>query len=389
MAAAVQIGIEPEHAKRDLVPAFDFLCACCQGPAGEPAIAAAVDSARDWGAILTLASSHRLLPAVHSALQGRKDVPGSIQAALAARFSAHSRRVLRFSAALVAILREFATRGIEVILHKGPGLAKHLYGDPAMREFGDLDLLVQAKDVAHARAALVELGFRPHLELTARQERSYLRAGYEYAFSSSLGPNIVELQWQIVPRFYAVAFQPEELFRRSVEVEGEGERVRMLCDEDLLLTLCVHSAKHCWSQLGMVRDIATLATRPLDWLWIFAEAKRLGILRILAVSLMLGRNLMGTEVPPEAFTGADFGERESIAHVVEDRMRHNLEPATESLGYFRFMMRLRENWRQRMQFAGRLALTPSVGEWNAIRLPDTLFPLYRGVRMLRLLKCAF
>lgn len=389
MTAAAQIEFAPEQARRNRITAFDFLCACCRCPAGEPELTAALNSASDWGPGLALASSHRVLPAVYAALRERKEVPASIQSALEARFSAHSRRVLRFSAMLSAILRQFAAAKIEVILHKGPGLAKHLYGDAAMREFGDLDLLVHAKDVPRARAALRELGFRPQLELTARQERAYLRAGYEYVFASGLGANVVELQWQIVPRFYAVAFQPEELFRRSIVVEFEGEPARTLCDEDLLLTLCAHAAKHCWSQLGMVRDIAALSARPLDWPWITNEARRLGILRILAVSLVLARNLMGIELSLEAATGAGFDECEVIAAVVEDNMRNNLDPDTESLDYFRFMMQLRENWQDRARFAARLVFTPSVGEWNAIQMPDVLFPLYRGVRMLRLLKRAF
>ena len=369
--------------------AFDFLCACCQGPAGEPTVEAALGSPLDWGAVLTSASSHRLFPALHAALQGRNDVPASIQSALNARFLAHNRRVLRFSAALSAILRQFAAAEIEVILHKGPALAQHLYGDSSMREFGDLDLLVHAKNVARACAALRELGFQPHLELTLPQERAYVRAGYEYAFASSLGPNIIELQWQILPRFYALAFQPDELFRRSVEIEFEGQRARMLCDEDLLLTLCAHAAKHCWAQLGMVRDIATLARQPLEWSWIIGEAKRLGIVRILTVSLVLGRNLLGVDLPPQLATDAEFRRSEPLATVIQQQMKAAAEPNTESLAYFRFMMRLRESWHHRFQFAARLAFTPSVGEWNAIHLPDNLFPLYRGVRLLRLLRRAF
>lgn len=385
MATVPQLEFQAGQAKRKNITAFDFLCACCQSPTRESALA----SGPDWAHVLSLASSHRLLPALYAALQGRNEVPANIQSALNARFLAHSRRVLRFSAMLSAILQEFAANRVEVILHKGLALAQRLYGDSSMREFGDLDLIVRAEDVPRAHAALRELGFHPRLELTKKQERAYLRTGYEYAFASSLGPNIVELQWQILPRFYAVEFQPEELFRRSCEIEFEGQRARMLCDEDLMLALCVHAAKHCWSQLGMVRDIATLATNPLDWCWIFAQAKRLGILRILTVSLVLGRNLMEIDVPPEAFTGVGFSECESIAGIVEHAMRRNHEPDTESLDYYRFMMRLRENWQDRARFAARLVLTSGIGEWNAIRLPDILFPLYGGVRALRMLRRVF
>jgi Uncharacterised nucleotidyltransferase len=67
----------------------------------------------------------------------------------------------------------------------------------------------------------------------------------------------------------------EPLFQRSVEYEFEGMRARTLCNEDLMLVLCVHAAKHEWFQLGMVRDIAALARLELDWQWTMFEAGRL------------------------------------------------------------------------------------------------------------------
>jgi len=48
------------------------------------------------------------------------------------------------------------------------------------------------------------------------------------------------------------------------------------------------------------------------------------------------------------------------------------------------MMDLRERRRDRISFSWRLGVTPSTGEWSAIRLPGPLFPLYRAVRLFRL-----
>jgi len=50
------------------------------------------------------------------------------------------------------------------------------------------------------------------------------------------------------------------------------------------------------------------------------------------------------------------------------------------------MLRLRERTRDQLRFAARLALTPSVGEWQSVGLPAPLFPLYRVVRLFRLAK---
>jgi hypothetical protein len=281
-------------------------------------------------------------------------------------------------------MRQFEKHSIKALAHKGPVLAQHLYGDPAMRDFGDLDFLVSTTDVPRARAALQELGYKPRFELTPLQEREYFRSGYEYVFGSAAEPNLIELQWQIVPRFYSIPFSMGRLFQRSIECEIEGVRVRTLSDEDLILVLCVHAAKHGWSQLGMIRDIATLARFELDWNWIESEAGRLGIQRIMAVSLELARTLLGLELPRALAFKPSVVDIRNIVSEIQQRMIRGEEPATESTRYFRSMMNLRERWQDRARFVGRLAFTPSIGEWQAVSFPDRLFPIYRVVRVWRL-----
>ena len=54
--------------------------------------------------------------------------------------------------------------GVRSILLKGPALARWLYGDGALREYDDCDLLVDPRDVKVAGEALARLGFAPLLE---------------------------------------------------------------------------------------------------------------------------------------------------------------------------------------------------------------------------------
>jgi hypothetical protein len=364
-----------------------LLLACSDSACNrESDLTAILASPLHWDSVLRLASHHRLLPALHSALYGRDDVPASIRSAIGARFQNHERRVLRFSAELARIWRQFEQHKIPVLAHKGAALGQVLHGDPAMRKFGDLDFLVKAADVGRARVALQELGYAPKIQLSLRQEKEYLRTGYEHVFGLNAERNLVEVQWQIVPRFYSINFDMEAMFARSVDLDLDGLRLRTLGREDLMLVLCVHSAKHEWSQLGMVRDIATLARLDLDWNWIESEAQRLGIVRILAVSLSLAESLLSLDSFVHQRFEAEICKVREIAAALQDKIIAGADDDTESLRYFRAMMGLRERWQDRMRVAWRLAVTPSVGEWQAVGIPDSLFSLYRGVRAVRLLK---
>jgi Uncharacterised nucleotidyltransferase len=386
LAAAAHLRHGPVPLGPAKQPEFELLLASCGKSVRDSELAALLRSPIKWERLLSLAEQHCVIPAVFNLLQDRPEVPASIQSAVKARFQRNVRNALRLSATLSGILQKFESSGIEVLPHKGPVLAKLLFGDVTMRQFGDLDLLIRGGDIPRARAALQELGYEPNLLLSARQERAYLRSGYEYVFGCDAAKYLIELQWQILPRFYSVGFDMDALFARSVETEFEGQRARMLRKEDLMLVTCVHAAKHEWSRLGMLRDIAALARFDLDWTQVEHEVRRLGIVRIVLISLLLARDLLGYQLPDIFGVGHDIGICEQLANGFQRRLRNGDQPDTDSLDYFRTMLRLRERWQDRARFAVRLAITPSVREWHSLSIPDRLFPMYRVVRGIRLLR---
>src|SRR5215470_12023655 len=170
----LRMAIHPQP-ETDFSREFDLLFACCEPTLDSNKISQALAAPFSWETVLWLADHHRIMPALYKALHGREDVPGSIQSALQARFQSNSIKALRFSAELVRLIGSLRASGIEVLAHKGPALAQFLYGDPALRQYGDLDLLVRPRDVPGAIATLRQAGYEPQLQLSPRQARAYLR----------------------------------------------------------------------------------------------------------------------------------------------------------------------------------------------------------------------
>ncbi len=139
-------------------------------------------------------------------------MPAAMLDQLRARYLGTSRRALWFANELTQVLEHLQSMGVEAIAHKGPALALTLYGDVTRRQFRDLDLLVRSGDVKKTTSALAKLGYEPGVKLRASEERSYLSSGYEYVFHSPLGRNLLEVQWNILPRFYSVDFNVGDLF---------------------------------------------------------------------------------------------------------------------------------------------------------------------------------
>ena len=341
----------------------------------------------DWERLLELVDQHRVVPQVYGQLSAMGEVvPGSIQRALQRRYRDNARKALWFTAELVRVVAHLESHGIEAVPCKGPALAQVLYGDVAQRQFGDLDVLIRAQDVIRAKAALFELGYRPGIALVESQERRHIDIGYECPFHSAVGENLLELQWRILPRFYSVDFDIGDFFDRSEEVFVGGRLMRTLRLEDLLLVLCVHAAKHVWGQLSWLCDIARLArSRELDWQAIQDEARRLGIERIVSLNLLLAHQLLGAKVPTVIQKRLrDDPSATALADEILRVIKHSVNYNTESIGYFRLMMRLRECWTDRGRFLWRLASTPGPGEWSVVQFPKFMQPLYRLVRLFRL-----
>jgi hypothetical protein len=393
---------------------FELLLACCEYISRAERVRALLSQGLNWERLLALVDHHRVVPQIYGELSAYPHlVPAELLDALRSRYRDNARKTLWFRAELVRIVSHLESAAIKAVPYKGPVLAQALYGAVTQRQFGDLDILILPEDVPKAKAALRDLGYEPALEVAPQVEATYIETGYEYSFGSAHGQNLLELQWRILPRFYSINFDVRDLFERADEI-SLGCPMRTLRPEDLFLVLCVHAAKHLWVQLSWLCDIAQLVrSRQLDWNAIHREAKRLGIERIVGLNLFLAQKLLGSPLPPaiqpqsnchsehgeeSAVTGDREGANSScptrafeenrltaaladeILTIIENSTHYN----TESIPYFRLMMRLRERWQDRVRFLWRLTVTPSVSEWSTVQLSKPLQPLYRLVRLSRL-----
>jgi len=366
-----------------------LLAACLALPASEriARVLALLPGPIRWNALFQLADQHGVTCLLFQSLSGFRDaVPPEEMRALDQRYQANLHRVLLTARELIRVLESLDSLSIEAMPYKGLALAEILYGDVATRQSGDIDLLIHSQDVARIKEAVCNLGYTTQLSLSAKQEQAYLVSGYECSFDSAAGKNLLEVQWALQPRFYAVDFDIEGLFQRAISVTVAGRNMKTPSPEDLVLVLSVHAAKHMWTRLIWLCDIARLMQMPaLDWNWIERQARSWGIVRILRVTLLLTNQLLNAALP-QKIEHSTVNDRKAQAwsQSIGGDLARSASVDVESWKYFRRMMRLRERRIDQCRFLWRLALTPGPNEWKSVRLPPRLFPLYRLVRLSRL-----
>lgn len=373
-------------------PEAELLLCCVQlgdSPQRTGHVNALIEEGVDWGVLLRAASGHGMLPLLYWQLDGIQsaDIPPEVLNWLRGHFHANRLRSLFLTGELLKLLSELEAHDIPALPYKGPVLAASAYGDLALREFGDLDVLVRKEDVLRAREVVASLGYQPQHQVGGNQEAAFLRYERQYPFVRGDG-SMVELHWRVVPRSLSFLLGSENFWERAIRVPLGGSRVSTFATEDALLILCLHGCAHFWERLGWIRDIATLidASKSLDWERLMDRAEALNIKRMLLLSLFLAHDLMGMNLPESIVReiGNDRVVKASATRVSENLFSENSVELSGGAARGRFHLQMMERLRDKLQYCFHRTTTPTSADWELTPLPAALSPFYRLLRVLRL-----
>ena len=313
-----------------------------------------------------LAEEQGLLPLLTKRLPelGEGVVPSAIRRELRDAARAQTLFTLSLTAELFRVLDRFAALGIEVLLTKGPVLAARCYGDPGLRQYTDLDLVLRNADIKRATEAMMALRYDPKIPLQA------IRTGKvpgEYVFFQSGTKLLVELHTERTFRYHPKPLSIEKLFERQARVRFDGHDVPALSVEDELILICIHGAKHFWERLMWIADVAALVTHQnVDWNRAILVAREVQAERMLRVGLFLATNVTGAKLPgkiadtinsdvPAVRTAARIARR---LPVVNDEPIGLLERAA-------FRIRMPGGFPRGVAYLLRLAVSPTEEDWAA------------------------
>jgi len=379
--------------RKELTPEFALLLAAARvtpddaSPDWERAVA---ERPPDWDRLLGAAASHAMQPLLaRFLLVGCRDaLAPELLTALRQVMTDNLIRSLQKTGELWEILEMFAKEDISAVPFKGPTLAMLLYDDLTWRQYGDLDLLLDRRDVARASELLRARGYRANPDWAATQDTRFQEAAYALEFFHERTGQIVELHWELFHRSLGFGFRFEQLRQRLVPVGPGGKPMMTLGQEDLLLYLCAHGAKHCWASLGWIADVARLIERhpDLDWRRVLAQAREQKIERLLLLGLLLAGDLLGAPLPAEIRLRieADPSLIPLAARVGESLMT-NTDPTNSMPAQFAFYLRLPESLFDKIRYLVRLIVTPNVGDWEFLPLPAPWLFLYSVLRPVRLI----
>lgn len=354
----------------------------------------------DWAKLTEMAQQHRVTQLLYSNLNATcpEAVPNYILTKLRAEFRANTRRSLLLSGELVRLINLFEAKGIPVLPFKGPVLATSAYGNLSLRQFSDLDILVRSRDIERAKALFLSEGYSmkiERIEVTQEQEAAFVRSPNihqfvreaAYPFINQQKAVVAELHWGIMPQYFSFPIDSEALWDELEPVSIAGKTVPNLSPENTLLMLAGHGTKDCWTQLIRICDVAELIrSHPqLNWAKLIEQATIKGGQRMLFLSLMLARNLLGTDLPEDVWQKIQADPKvELLAAQVWEQLFDASNGSSKDGTVTRFHLNVRERLQDRVQYFLKLAITPTTSDWLLLPLPEFPAFLYYILRPIRL-----
>ena len=262
----------------------------------------------DWETLVDLARRHGVAPLLYWKLEkdgghgdreqvgSRRDpVPAGVKEELQKDFYAAAVRGMVAQRQLAQVLGALAAGGIPALVVKGAAAAR-FYPDPALRAYGDLDVLVPRPQVDQAEGALRKLGYAP-----SRPKAWKMQRGYDLPLFGDGGRLLVEIHWRLDYPKGVGQLPADEMWGRAVPWSVEGQSALRLDARDAALHLCTHAVVKHRSHLGIrpLCDLALIAAGwgPAEWEALAQRAVHYGLTRPVYLVLALAEQVLGLALP--------------------------------------------------------------------------------------------
>jgi hypothetical protein len=227
----------------------------------------------DWDKLLIALKNQWISPFLYwkiTTLSSAAHLPRHVVEQLRNAFLWSRFRTLQMDKQLSGMLDAFQHAGIDVLILKGPALARSVYPDPATRPSSDLDILIKPAQVERAVVLLQELGYRRK----TKRFMPFLKDIYKDDLFSPSGKTRyfrgIELHWDLYllhgkTREVGV----EDLFQRAVELKTPSLVMKTLHPIDALMYAAINIRNHLpHNRLTWIYDTALLAgqlSKADDW----------------------------------------------------------------------------------------------------------------------------
>lgn len=349
----------------------------------------------DWQYIIAVAHRNGVLPLLckHLTEHFPHALDGETKRQIADFFREHAQQNIYITGKLVEAIKMLDRAGIPSLAFKGPTLAMKAYRNIALRQFVDLDLLVQPKDFEAAVELFVQNGFRVYSN--AKVNLLLINRKKDIGLIGPDGIVRIELHWKLSGSFFAMPFELRRLWNRLEKTTLGGIEINAMPFNDLFVYLCLHGARHGFERLAWICDLCELirSEENIDWQAVSRHARAYGCGKVVELGLLLAHEFFAVTTD---YPGWNSIRRDEILQKAVRQIREKLFAErfskSEIGDWYLYHLMLKEKKTDRIKlhlhylfWYLKLALTPNAMDESVFHLPAAFYPLYYVLRPARLI----
>ena len=263
---------------------------------------------------------------------------------------------------------------IKLVALKNSGIARGIYQDLGSSVMGDVDLLICGKDLERAHEIFLSEGFsllgnqdagrealgeimddKVSADTNLDTEHDSFIGGREYAlYLDGHDPLWFELQTRSIGgKWIPEHSEPsaDDLIDDSVSIEGTA--VRLLCPEDNLLQVCLHTTKHSYVRVPGFRlhtDVDRIVRfTDVNWEEFLRKVKALHVKTAVYYALLFPSVLLRTPIPEGVLMELRPGSLKNMIltrSIYRADLFHPRKKKWSKLGYLFFLVLLYDSFSQ-------------------------------------------
>ena len=158
---------------------------------------------------------------------------------------------------LIKVVKILEENNIEAISFKGPVLSQLAYGDVVSRQYCDLDILVEEKQLIKTVNLFLDNGYENLLPLEIISNEICLNTIKDFTVQNKISKVNIEIHWNLFESKYDLVFKKLDILKSS-NISINQNTIETLSNENLLIYLCFHGSKHAWERIEWISDIDRL-----------------------------------------------------------------------------------------------------------------------------------
>jgi len=287
------------------------------------------------------------------------------------------------SAELIKVMKILEENNIEALAFKGPTLAQMAYGDITLRQYMDLDIFLDYKDIQKCYQLLIKNNYQTDIRQDYLKNELFKETNSDIQFYNKQNNILLEAHWKLFRNQFSDKSQNLNLFEKKQSINIQKQVVYTCSNEILLVYLCMHGSKHCWERIGWILDIDKIIRHypKLNWELIQKLSIELECETMLHLGLELSNTLFNTPIILQYKHNKNLITKtiNSFIYLPKDSTELN-----NNLNVFKYHYQLNDTLNQKLKFLIRTIFPINAQDILHINLPKNLYFLYFIIKPFRL-----